>query len=90
MKSNRQTFDLWLEKCGGDLSDFDGVLSFSGSDGPKITDTKVGKAHFSNPEEVENFLIEYGAYQKQKVMFDVEYNPPTIHYLDWLKNGSNR
>jgi len=84
-RSTRKTFDEWLNECGNDLSDSYGVLSFSGSDGEKITDEKVGKAHFNRPDEVEAFLIKEEAYKKQKVMCGMaDYNPPTIHYIDWF------
>ena len=84
-RSTRSSFDLWLFECGNDLADFDGVLSFSGSDGPKITDFKVGTAHFTCPEEVEQFLIDYGAYENQLVMGDVPYSAPKVHYIDWFR-----
>ena len=86
-RSTYKTFNAWLSECGNDLFNLDGILSCSGSDGPNISKEKVGKAHFNMPLEVEQFLIDEGLYEKQKVMCSDTYNydPPTIHYIDWLR-----
>lgn len=84
-RSSRDTFLKWLDECGNDLQYFSGVLSCCGSDGPEITLEKVGKAHFNMPEEIEDYLQDQGLYEKKKVMINTNYNPPTIHYIDWFK-----
>ena len=83
-RSNQDTFLKWLDECGNDLQYFSGVLSCCGSDGPNITEDKVGKAHFNIPKEVEDYLQDQGLYEKKKVMFNTNYNPPSEHYIDWF------
>lgn len=89
-RSTYKTFNSWLSECGNDLYNYSGILSFSGSDGPNISKEKVGSAHFRMPQEVEDFLVSEGAYEKQMVMCgEVEYNPPLIHYIDWFNERFN-
>ena len=42
-RSTRKTFDQWCEECGDQLGEISGVLSIAGSDGIRLTDTKVGR-----------------------------------------------
>ena len=84
-KSTFNTFLQWLEECGNDLFIYDEILSCSGSDGPDISEDGLDGIPFSCPEAIEEYLIEEGYYEKQKViMGTTDYNPPTIHYIDWL------
>ena len=84
-KSTRDTFLKWLEECGNDLMDYDGLLSCSGSDGPTISKDNLDGIPFNCPEAIEEYLIEEEYYVKQMViMGTTEYNPPTVHYIDWL------
>lgn len=87
-KSTRETFLKWLKECGNDLQYFSGLLSCCGSDGPKITEEKVGKAHFNMPEEIEDYLQEQRLYEEMYViMGSTYYNPPIVHYLNWFKKN---
>jgi hypothetical protein len=87
-KSTKKTFLAWLSECGNDLFDYGGVLSCSGSDGPNITEEKLGKVRFDRPEQIEDYLIEEGYYERQMVMCgEVEYKPPVVHYIDWFNNN---
>lgn len=88
-RSTKDTFIQWLTECGNDLMSYSGVLSCCGSDGPSIKENKVGNAHYNKPEEIENFLIEYGYYEKQTVMLSVPYTPPSVHYLEWFNKKFN-
>ena len=84
-RSTKDTFLKWLRECGNDLYDYSGILSCSGSDGPDITNEKVGRAHFNKPMEVEMFLISEDLYTSKKVMCDsVDYTAPSKHYIDWF------
>ena len=87
-RSTRETFLRWLKECGGinSLMYFQGVLSCCGSDGPKITLEKVGKAHFNIPEEIEDYLQDEGLYEEMDVICGmIHYSPPSKHYIDWFK-----
>ena len=91
--ANKNTFLTWVKQYGNDLyimgSGCDMILSFSGSDGPKITTETISdgnlRAHFDSPKEIEDFLIAENVYEKMMVMCgSVSYDPPTKHYLEWF------
>lgn len=87
MRSTRKTFDQWCEECGDELGEYSGVLSIAGSDGIKITDSKVGKAEFCYPEEVDAELEREGYYEESDVnMGTYHYHPPKMKYSDWFYN----
>ena len=87
-KSTLDTFSKWLKECGNGLFIYYDVLSCCGSDGPDIYEDSLDGLPFNCPEAIEEYLIEEGYYEKQIVNIDQEYNPPTVHYIDWLiKNG---
>ena len=87
-KSTQETFLRWLDECGNDLFYYDGLLSCSGSDGPDIGEDNLDGILFSCPEAIEEYLIEEGYYEKHMVIMDsTEYNPPTVHYIDWFNKN---
>jgi hypothetical protein len=52
-KKSKKPSDTWLsECCRPHISIFTGVLSIDGSDGIKVTNEKVGRARFEEPEVV--------------------------------------
>ena len=79
-KSTYETFSKWIDECGNDLTEYENRLGFCYSDEHKITHEKVGYARFEYPEQVEEFLLNNGYYTCR------DYNTPTIHYIDWIKN----
>ena len=86
-RSTRETFDQWCEECGDELGEYSGVLSIAGSDGIRLTDTKVGKADFSNPGDVDAELEREGYYEEADVnMGTYHYHPPKMKYSDWFYN----
>ncbi len=86
-ESTRKTFDQWCEECGDELGECCGVLSIAGSDGIKITDTKVGKAEFCYPEDVDAELEREGYYEERDVnMGTYHYHPPKMKYSEWFYN----
>ena len=87
-KSTRETFLRWLDECGNDLFDYDGILSCSGSDGPDIHKDNLDGVPFNQPEEIEKLLNRERIYEGGKViMGTTDYNPPTVHYVDWLNEN---
>ena len=87
-KSTRETFLQWLMECGNDLFAYDEILSCSGSDGPDIDEDGLDGIPFNAPEAIEEYLIEEGYYEPQTViMGTTKYNPPTVHYIDWLNKN---
>jgi hypothetical protein len=87
-KSTRETFDRWLQECGNDLFDYGGILSCAGSDGPDIHKNDLDGIPFNVPEAIDQYLFEDGYYEHQKViMGEVDYNPPTTHYIDWFNEN---
>ena len=87
-KSTEKTFLQWLEECGNDLFCYDGLLSCCGSDGPDIDENGLDGIPFDVPEAIEEYLIEEGYYEPQTViMGTTTYNPPTVHYIDWLNKN---
>lgn len=86
-RSTRKTFDRWCEECGDQLGEYSGVLSIAGSDGIRLTDTKVGKADFNYPEDVDSELEKEGYYEETDVnMGTYHYHPPKMKYSDWFYN----
>lgn len=84
-RSTRETFDQWCEKCGDQLGEISGVLSIAGSDGIRLTDTKVGKAEFCYPEDVDAELERNGYYEEADVnMGSYHYFPPKMRYSEWF------
>ena len=84
-KSTRGTFEQWLDECGNDLFIYDGLLSCSGSDGPPVRKDNLDGVPFNVPEAIEEYLIEEAFYEPDMVICgEVEYNPPTVHYIDWF------
>ena len=84
-KSTRATFDQWLDECGNDLSDMYDLLSCCGSNGPEITEKKLAKVPFDKPQDIDAYLQRHGYYKTCPVHGGIQYNPPTIHYLEWLQ-----
>lgn len=82
---NRETFLKWLSECGNDLFCINDILSCAGSDGPDVTEKKLDDVPFSNPERIEKYLKENGYYKAMTVNMGMRYNPPRVHYLEWLK-----
>ena len=77
-RSTRKTFDAWLsECCSPHIFVFTDVLSIDGSDGIEVTDEKVGKARFEEPDHVDKVLEEEGYYGEDGF----------IEYLDWSGEG---
>ena len=61
----------------------DGILVALGKEppNPKTVVTYQGGT-------IEEYLIEEGYYEKQMViMGSTEYNPPTVHYIDWFNKN---
>lgn len=84
-RSTRKTFDQWCQECGDELGEYSGVLSIAGSDGITITDTKVGKAEFCYPEDVDAELESNGYYEEVDVnMGSYHYLPPKMRYPEWF------
>lgn len=74
-RSTRKTFDAWLsECCSPHISVFTGVLSIDGSDGIDVTNGRVGKARFEEPDHVDKVLEEEGYYGEADGF---------IEHLDW-------
>ena len=85
--STLDTFLEWLYECGNDLFYCSGVLSCAGSDGPDIGEDNLDGIPFNCPEAIEEYLIEGGYYEKHMViMGSTEYNPPVVHYIDWIRS----
>ena len=86
-RSTTDTFLQWCEECGDNLIEAYGVLSIAGSDGIKMSDTKVGKASYDNPEAVDLELEAEGYYEEADVnLGSYHYMPPTRKYGDWFYN----
>lgn len=84
-RSTRKTFDQWCQECGDELGEYSGVLSIAGSDGITITDTKVGKAEFCYPKDVDAELERNGYYEEADVnMHSYHYHPPKMRYSEWF------
>lgn len=91
-RSTKETFIQWCEECGDpELYDLDGILSIAGSDGLDITDTKVGKASFSNPAAVDYELQQNGYYDDGEVFGagNYFYHKPKMGYLEWFNKKFN-
>lgn len=87
-KSTQETFLRWLDECGNDLFYYDGLLSCNGSDGPDIHEDNLDGVPFNMPEAIEEYLSERRFYEPKKVMMSTtDYNPPTMHYIDWFNKN---
>jgi len=86
-RSTKETFLQWCAECGDALGEEYGVLSIAGSDGIRMTDTKVGKADYSDPEAVDIELEAEGYYEEGDAnMGTYHYHPPKMKYSDWFYN----
>ncbi len=98
-RSTIETFLRWLDECGNDLINLDGILSLGGiTDGPDIVsdcldiheedeDGNFGRyIDFNKPEEVDDFL-NYDEYYDSGHRWYGEYLAPSIHYIDWFKKN---
>lgn len=95
-RSTRKTFDAWLsECCRPHISVFTGVLSIDGSDGIDVTNEKVGRARFEEPDHVDKVLEEEGYYGEDGFIEHLDWSgeepevvkikAPTKRYGEWFK-----
>ena len=83
--STRATFDEWCEECGDELYEFYGVLSIGGSDGISMSNTKVGKAKYSDIYAVDKELEDNGYYEDGVAnMGSYDFKAPTMKYSEWF------
>lgn len=89
-KISKEIFLEWLNKYGTPVGiyNFDGYLSFDGSDGPKISDRGLKErkivAHYDNPKEIDDYI--------KDVCTDSFGSPlkyPKISFEIYLKNTYN-
>lgn len=84
-RSNLDTFEQWCAECSYELGVSYGVLSIAGSDGIRVTDTKVGSADINRPGEIEQELKINGYYEEGLVCLgSYYYHKPKMTYLEWF------
>lgn len=91
MRSTRDTFEQWCAECGDELGVIEGgILSIAGSDGIRVTDTKVGSAPINCPAAVDQELEAQGYYEERPVNMDsYYYHKPKMTYLEWFNKKFN-
>ena len=76
----------WCDECTDEYYDYQGVLSIKGSDGIKISKTRVGRARFDHPKEVDFELDREGYYEGGEIMCGEDtFTAPTKKYSDWFR-----
>ena len=90
-RSNLDTFEEWCASCSDELGVIEGgILSIAGSDGIKVTDTKVGSAPINSPVAVDQELEAQGYYEEGPVNMDsYYYHKPKMTYLEWFNKKFN-
>ena len=85
-RSNLDTFEEWCASCSDELGVIEGgILSIAGSDGIRVTDTKVGSAPINSPVAVDQELEAQGYYDEGPVNMDsYYYHKPKMTYLEWF------
>jgi hypothetical protein len=90
-RSNLDTFEEWCAACSDELGVIEGgILSIAGSDGIRVTDTKVGSAPINCPAAVDQELEAQGYYEEGPVNMDsYYYHKPKMTYLEWFNKKFN-
>jgi hypothetical protein len=90
-RSNLDTFEEWCASCSDELGVIEGgILSIAGSDGIRVTDTKVGSAPINSPVAVDQELEAQGYYEEGPVNMDsYYYHKPKMTYLEWFNKKYN-
>ena len=90
-RSNLDTFEQWCAECSYELGVIEGgILSIAGSDGIRVTDTKVGSADINCPAAVDQELEAEGYYEDGPVnLGSYYYHKPKMTYLEWFNKKYN-
>lgn len=94
-----ENFLDWVKNCCEEFEiikckDGNSFLSACGCDGPDITkeglvDFDGNVIPFNDPMAIEKFLTDSGYYEDFENI-ELEYKPPTVHYIDWVNKYSKK